>query len=297
MNIYHNSFYAMGTRFNIVLPNCNEEVCVRLFNLMQAECKRIEWMLSYFDSASDVFKINESASKSFVPLDDELSNIIKICLEYARITSGAFDITIRPVIEYLGSNSSVTDEEVMKSYLNQIELNNEEKSIHFKSNKVKIDFGGFGKGYALEKIKPLLNRSSIGNAFISFGESSIMVKGKRPDGNDWQVGIKDILDKENSLHTFSFSDSSISTSSNYYVDDAGQLCKKINVISPFTKKPVEDVSVVSVKSDSPLQAEILSTAFLVMDDEQIFETIKKLNNVEAVKIFYNENKPLVKYYK
>lgn len=297
MNIYHNSFYAMGTRFNIVLPNCNEEVCVRLFNLMQAECKRIELMLSYFDSASDVFKINESASKSFMQLDDELFNIIKTCLEYARITSGAFDITLRPIIEYLESNSSVADEEVMKSYLDQIELDNEEKSIHFKSSKVKIDFGGFGKGYALEKIKPLLDRSSIGNAFISFGESSIMVKGKRPDGNDWQVGIKDILDKENSLHTFSFSDSSISTSSNYYVDDAGQLCKKINVISPFTKKPVEEVSVISVKSDSPLQAEILSTAFLVMDDEQIFETIKKLNNVEAVKIFYNENKPLIKYYK
>jgi len=93
------------------------------------------------------------------------------------------------------------------------------------------------------------------------------------------------------------SNSSMSSSSNYYADDNGQLCKKINVINPFTKKPVEDFALASVKSDSPLQAEILSTAFLVMDDEKIKETLKQINNVEAVKIRYIENEPRINIYK
>lgn len=297
MNIYHNSFYSMGTRFNAVFPNGDEDICVRIFNLMKSECERIEFMLSYFNPASDVAKINESAGKSFVVLNDELFDVISTCFKYYKLTSGAFDITLRPVIENLKNDSSAKNEETVISGMDQIELDEEKKSVHFKNDKVKIDFGGFGKGYALEKIQLILEKSSVENVFISFGESSILVKGKRPDGNDWEVGIKDFYDKEKSLHTFSLSNSSISTSSNYYVDDNGQLCNKVNVINPFTKKPVEDLAVASVKSDSPLQAEILSTAFVVMDEEKIKETLKQINNVEAVKIKYNENKPHINIYK
>jgi len=264
---------------------------------MKSECERIEFMLSYFNPASDVAKINESACKTFVVMDEELFNIVKTCLEYSEMTSGAYDITLRPVIEHLKNNSSNANEEIMCSYMDQVELDEEKKSIHFQNDKVKIDFGGFGKGYALEKIKSILEKSSLENVFISFGESSIFAKGKRPDGNEWLVGIKDLYNSENSLHAFSLQNSSISTSSNFYVDDNGQLCNKINVINPFTKKTVEDLAIASVKSDSPLQAEILSTAFLVMDDEKIKEVLKNNNNVEAVKIKFIEKEPLINIYK
>jgi FAD:protein FMN transferase len=296
MNVFHNSFYSMGTRFNVVFPGGSEEVCSRLFMLVKAECERIENMLSYFDPMSDVSKINEGAAKFLIGLSDELFSIIETCVKYSVVTFGAFDITLRPVIECLENDPSEQSEETVASDMDQIELDRENKTIHFKNEKVKIDFGGFGKGYALEKIKSLFDDSPIENAFISFGESSITVKGKRPDGNDWQVGIKDFLNGEKSLHTFSLSDSSISTSSNYYVNDASQLQSKINVINPFTKKPVEDLAVASVKSDSPLEAEILSTAFLIMNEEQIFETMKKLNNVVAVKIIYIDNQQNIKIF-
>jgi FAD:protein FMN transferase len=297
MNVFHNSFYSMGTRFNAVFPNCDEDICARIFNLMKSECERIEFMLSYFNPASDVAKINESAGKSFVALNNELFDIISTCIKYSDLTSGAFDIALRPVIENLKNDSSAESEETVIFGMNQIELDEEKKTIRFKNEKVKIDFGGFGKGYALEKIKILLDNSPVENAFISFGESSILVKGKRPDGNDWEVGVKDFYNSESSLHTFILSNSSISSSSNYYVDDNGQLCNKINVMNPFTKKPVEDLAVASVKSDSPLQAEILSTAFLVLDDEKINEVLKQIKKVEAVKIIYVENEPQIKIYK
>lgn len=287
----------MGTRFNIVFPNTDEDICARWFNLIKSECERIEFILSYFNPASDVAKINENAGKTFVVMNDELFSIIKTCLEYSEMTFGAFDITLRPVIEHLKNDLSSISEENIISDMAQIELDEEKKTIHFKNDKMKIDFGGFGKGYALEKINSILENSSIKNVFISFGESSILAKGKRPDGDEWLVGIKDLYNSENSLHTFSLSNSSISTSSNYYVDDNGQLCNKINVINPFTKKPVEDLAIASVKSDSPLQAEILSTAFLVMDDEKIKETLKQISNVEAVKIKFIEKEPLINIYK
>jgi FAD:protein FMN transferase len=297
MKIYHNSFYMMGTRFNAVLLFSIEDVCAQLFSMMKNECHRIDIMLSYFNSQSKVCLINNQASKTPIKLDDELFKILETCCEYSKLTNGAFDITLRPVIEKLESNLDEKDSNILHSFMSEIKLDKDEETIEFTNEKVKIDFGGFGKGYALEKIKQILNESPVENALVSFGESSILAKGQHPAGMEWSIGIKDIYDDQNSLFNFHLqSGFSLSSSSNYYTDDAGQIRKKINVINPSTGKPIEDVAIVSVKSDSPMKAEILSTAFLVMEDKYIFETINKIGNVEAVKVIYDRKRPLVKTY-
>ena len=285
----------MGSRFNAVFPFYNQDICEHIFHLIQIEVLRIESKLSYFNPASEVYKINMTACKSFVKLDNELLSILETCMDYSEKTFGAYDITLRPIIEYIEAFGG-TSAPAGRSYLNQIELDSVNKSIRFGCDKVKIDFGGFGKGYALEKIKSLLDNSPIENAFISFGESSIYAKGMHPCGDYWQVGIKNFYNAEDSLYTFKLSDNSISTSGNYYVDDSGQLCSKVNVINPLTGRAVDELSAVSIKSNSPLEAEILSTAFLVMEDEQNYKIMDRFKNIEAVKILYNENKPIKKYF-
>lgn len=296
MELYHNSFLAMGSRFNAVFLSCDQEVCEKLFRLIQNEVFRIEQKISYFNPESEVFKINRTADKTDVNLDEELFGIIETCIEYSKLTFGAYDITLRPIIENLNKNGGfvLTNEDVNKSHLHEIVLNEKNKSIFFKSEKVKIDFGGFGKGYALEKIKHLLDNSPIQNVFISFGESSILAKGQHPSGKKWQVGIKDLGNYKESVHVFELSDESISSSSNYYLDDSGQICRKINVIDPTTFKPADQLAIACVKSYSPLQAEILSTAFLVMNDNQIYETLKSIKGLEANKIYFFNDKSINK---
>ena len=291
MIVYHNSFYAMGSRFNAVFPFYNHEVCEHIFNSIQNEVLRIESRLSYFNPYSDISKINNTACKSSVHLDDEIFEVLETCIIYSEITSGAFDITLRPIIDSIKENGN-TDLPAGKSYMNQIELDKINKSVRFGSEKVKIDFGGFGKGYALEKVKLILENSPVENAFISFGESSIFAKGKHPGGDCWQVGIKNLFNANDSVHIFYLSEGSVSTSGNYYVDDNGQLSSKVNVINPATGKAADELSVMSIKSGSPLLAEILSTAFLVMDEAQINTTMDRFTNIEAVKIYYNQGNPV-----
>lgn len=289
----------MGSRFNIVLPLDKKENGKEIFHSVQKEVLRIDKKLSYFNEESTVYKINQNACKTCMELDNEMIDIIQICIDYSKLTYGAYDITLRPVIEKTvkSGNHVGADDNEGKSYLDKIVFNKNKKTIFFESNKVKIDLGGFGKGYALEKIKPLLDSAPIENAFVSFGESSILVKGKHPGGKNWQVGIKDLTNKKEPLHTFHLFNNSISSSSNYYVNDSGQLCRKINVISPFTYKPVEEKKVTSVQSVSPLQAEILSTAFLVMNENLINRTLKKVNKVEAVVVSYHGNKSCKKTFR
>ncbi len=287
--VYHNSFYAMGTRFNALFPSSDEEVCERIISLIEKEVIRIENKLSYFNSTSEISLINRNACKAPIKIDDELYLIIESCLNFSELTYGAFDITLRPIMEAYIEDKNLFDirKDKHASSICNIILDENEKTIFLKDDKTKIDFGGFGKGYALEKVKLILNNSPIQSAFISFGESSILTKGNRADGKEWQVGIKDFKNADESVHTFNCKDGSVSSSSNFYWDDSGQLCKKINVINPFSLSPANEFSIASVISDSPILAEILSTAILIMNDEQINESLKNFQNVEAVKICYN----------
>ena len=300
MKVYHNSFYAMGSRLNTVFPFYDEEICEKLFCSIYTEVNRIEKKLSYFNPMSEIDQINKTAYKNPYECDEELFNIIETSMNYSEITSGAFDITLRPVIERLVNNKESENESgIFRSCMDKILLDKENHTISLESEKVKIDLGGFGKGYALEIIKPILLESPVENAFISFGESSILVKGKNPGGKNWEIGIKDLYKPEKSVCTFSLFNNSVSSSSNYYVDDSGSVQKKVNVINPYIGMPVDDLGVVSVKSDSPLEAEILSTAFLILDGEQIKSTIKRLDNnknIEVKKMKYIDNRPVVEYY-
>jgi FAD:protein FMN transferase len=296
--VFHKSFFSMGTRFNAVLPAEDEEMCERLFKSIEREVIRVEKMLSYFDSSSDVAIINRDAHACPVKIDEELFSLLKSCLNYNDLTLGAFDITLRPVIERhkRGEQGDAVINEAKKTLAEKIEMNVENRTVHFKDKETRIDFGGAGKGYALEKIKVMLNNSPMESAFISFGESSIWAKGNHPNGKDWGVGIKDFLNPDESIHTFFLSDCSLSSSSNYYWDESGQLCNKVNVINPFTQSVANEMSIVSVKSGSPVEAEVLSTALLVLNDDQIDVVLDKFTGIEVIKICYEEGNPIKKVF-
>ncbi|NIR92512.1 MAG: FAD:protein FMN transferase, partial [Gammaproteobacteria bacterium] len=78
-----------------------------------------------------------------------------------------------------------------------------------------------------------------------------------------KVGLNNYLNPGNSLHTFMIRDGSMSTSSNFYVDDNGELQNHRHVINPASGFPVEECVSVSVTAESAVVAEILSTALLV----------------------------------
>jgi thiamine biosynthesis lipoprotein ApbE len=55
-----------------------------------------------------------------------------------------------------------------------IDIDEYNNSIHFLHPSVSLDFGGFGKGLALDKASIILDDFGVQNAFISFGGSSIL---------------------------------------------------------------------------------------------------------------------------
>ena len=300
--IYHNSFYAMGTRCHLVLPQIKQHLADQIFHVIKQEVHRVETCLSRFIPYSEITMINKKAKEEALTVSDEIYEILTTCQKYSLLTAGAFDITLRPLLQYWKENGLNTGSDSRRmDLLNQLgmkylTLNDKESSILLLNDVVELDLGGFGKGYALAMADKLLQDFSVTHAFISFGESSILTLGSHPAGDHWKIGINDYKNPGQSVYEFSLNKGSVSTSSNFFVDDNGELHNHRHVINPYTGYPVEDIVTVSVCADSPVTAEILSTACLVLSHEAIEKIKPDFPFCDIVKVKYTTGSPEIHLY-
>lgn len=296
---YHNSFFAMNTRFHAVFPNLDYNYADQVFHALKMEVNRIEQKISRFIPESDLSIINKTAFKHPVSLDEELFEILSSCKEYWKLTEGAFDVTLRPFITYWNEKPEPQrSTSQLSNIFNQVgmvhlHLNKSNRTISFDNKHIEIDLGGFGKGYALERVDSLLNTHNIKSAFISFGESSILTLGRHPAGDCWKVGLNNYLEPGSSIHEYPMQNSSMSTSANFYLDDNGTLCNHNHVIDPVKGVPVNDFISLAVFCNSSIIAEILSTALLVSSDSVIRNTMEKIEELNVVKIDYSSDEARV----
>src|SRR5262245_51651001 len=176
-----------------------------------AEAKRIEAFLSTWREDSELSRVNRGEITTPSP---ELHALLEEAMRISRETEGAFD----PLYRSQSAGHPVYDE------------------------------GGFGKGYALDRMLTLLD----GDAVINFG-GQIVVRGAR------EVAIAHPLYRDKPLVTLTLRDASLSTSSN---------SERLHIIDPATGKPVPARGSVSVIDPSAFRADALSTALYVMGPER-----------------------------
>lgn len=280
MNIFHNTFFAMGTRFDVVIPGEEIALCDNVYSQIQQKTLGLEAKLSYYDPQSTVSRINREAEKKPLRIDEQTFRTISIALSYHGLTCGAFDIckaALKHGVEVEVNSSVNTQNNALGIVLNQ-----DEQTIFFRWPGLKIDLGGIGKGLAMESAKNILAQAGIQNALLSFGESSVLAIGKHPKGDCWKVGIPNATNPHEFLHQFQLRDEALSTSGNQHRNDDGSVSEINHIIDPQTNLLVKKNKLVSVRSASPLEAEVLSTALFVVGEEGAAEIANNFKQMQYV---------------
>ena len=282
MLFYHNSCYAMGTRLNVVMvePLLDGDF---IFDQIVREVDRLETKLSRFRANSDVCLINENAAVQPVQVDDEMGKILSLCRDYYVRTHGTFDITLPSKFLARGTDTvPIRQKDVFSPscWDDAIRFDLENLSVAFTNPFVQIDLGGFGKGYAIQKIAAIFKNSGIRNALVSFGESSVLAMGHHPYGDCWKIGLESDQQFDRPGHVFELTDQSISTSG---FQKRADHSIGFHIISPLTQRPVKATSLIAVQSTDPLEAETLSTAlFATLDADTSF--LDNFNDCHIVRI-------------
>ena len=138
----------------------------------------------------------------------------------------------------------------------------------------KLDFGGFAKGYFLKKCEEMLRSKGITCAFVDFGSSSILGIGKHPYGDSWKVGVVDPYTRLQ-VREISLNDSSMSTSGNAPTYSG-------HIRDPRTGAVCQGKKLVTVISENPLDAEVLSTVLMIAGDDEREQILNNFPSSTAI---------------
>ena len=131
---------------------------------------------------------------------------------------------------------------------------------------VALDFGGFGKGFALDRACDALRSAGVLSALLSAGESSIAVVGEHPLGGGWPFAIPHPLQPEQILVELELTDEALSISST--VGAGAHAPDRAAMIRPTDGVIVTGRRSAVAVDRSGARAEVMSTALLVADDDQ-----------------------------
>jgi len=263
----------MGTTAEIWLYAANGDRASELFEAAFAEIERIEAALSTYRPTSEISRINREAGSGPVTTDPEVFGLVRQAMIYSEQTSGAFDITVGPLVKawgfFRGSGRYPSVKELAaardRTGWKLVMLNAEERSIRFRTPGVELDPGGIGKGWALDSAARLLRRLGIQTALLGLGQSSYLALGAPPGTPGWAIHIPDPESEGTALSTVFLRDRSLSTSGStdrYFERDG---LRYGHILDPRTGMPAaNDVAQVTVTAATATECDALSTALFVL---------------------------------
>jgi FAD:protein FMN transferase len=284
--VFHRTIKAMNTRMDIVICEVCQSTADQVFRVIAAEARRIEYLLSKYNEEGICYRLVRQAWQEEVEFPEELWIIYEQCRRFWTLTHGLFDITA-------GSFASLIENAHQKGKTGYdfISTNPCNHSIKINLDGLEFDFGAIGKGYALESFKKILTENQIESAFISFGESSIMGVGHHPSGDCWKVAIEDPYHFGGPLYTFNIRGHSLSTSGNSIKNKEIQ---HHHIINPINNEYLTDLRTVSIQSSSAIEAEVLSTALFIADNENREKILSSFSVTDAIEINYATDSQMIK---
>ena len=263
----------MATRFEARLVGDDEEHLTAVAEAALDEVTRIERLLSRFDPASEVSRIKREAASRPVRVDRELFAILRECREWYDRTDGYFDVC-------------ATGEAGSPCFGEAIRLDEESNSVTFLDPATRLDFGGYGKGYALDVAGRVLDEFGVGSALLHGGTSSILARGEPEDGPAWRVEIRDPfgIAPGGSVSTFHLNDGAVSTSGVFDPDSS-----RSKILDPIASRRLDKQAACSVVAPKAREAEVYSTALLAMGKRRASDFLGRMRqDLSLDRVFWIE---------
>ncbi|MBN2637122.1 MAG: FAD:protein FMN transferase [Prolixibacteraceae bacterium] len=293
--IFTDSFFALGTHCDVVITDVDKVNAKQIFQTIKSETEILEFLMSPVISDSPLSELNRTEQKKWIKVNDNtLWEVLTICYDYWQISNGAFDITVTPLVKlWKGRTSGLVTKQAIEQTkkscgFDKVEFDFDQHKIQFLADGVEFDLGAIAKGIALDALKPLIEKQGMRNGIISFGESSVLAVGNHPNGDKWPVGIWNPYNPNDFIHVFAAQNSTVITSKTITNTDDGKPIKKNHIISPATGYPVQLNKTISVLSESAVMGEFLTTAFLILPENDRNLIADKIRHVELLEVEYNE---------
>ena len=300
----------MGSSFNIIFYHTDSAEAVVIAKQCFLIVDSINNIFSDYSTESEVGKLALQTNQPVIKVSDELFSMIVRSKDAWKRSGKTFDITIGALTQLwrtakkenrFPSEAEIKAAKDLIGFKNII-INERSKTISFKKQGIRLDFGGIVPGYAAQRVIDFLKTKNINIALVD--ASGDIVMGDAPPGKDgWTIGVnlpeneKEIWDKKLELKNFA-----VSTSGDVYRYLIHNGIKYSHIIDPKTGYGLTSHRNVTVITKYGADADWLATACSILPIKKAMALAKKehagilIATLKDEKITIYKSKGLDKYF-
>jgi FAD:protein FMN transferase len=226
------------------------------------EVDRLELLLSRFVGHSDIARLNAAQTGEWVVVSVETLECLHAAAEFHALTAGAFDIAFRTPAELRAAGGP------------PLAVDDAGRRVALRYAGVVLDLGALGKGYAVDRMVAVLREWRISAALVDSGQSTVYALGRPADDTPWSVGLRLPDTPDEVWERVELCDAALGGS--------GQVLHGPHIVDPRQSRPVPTDRAAWAIAPTAAAADALSTAFMVLEPEQIEQVCAAQRGVSAI---------------
>ncbi len=264
---------AMATTFEIALPFGTPHA-VSAAEAALDVIDSVEDQLTVFRDSSEVAELNARAMIEPVPVSESLFQLLETSAALSLETNGAFDPATGAMTKAWGfyrrdgqvPSPAERTAAMHASGMRHVVLNPATRTVKFRRPGLELNFGGIGKGHALDLAAEVLRKDwGIRSALLHGGGSSVYALGHPPGQPDgWKIELVHPTKEGRTLGSVRLKNEGLGTSAatfQYFVYKGKKLG---HVLDPRVGWPAEGTASATVIAPTAAAADAYSTAAFVL---------------------------------
>lgn len=288
------SGHTMGTWYSVKVVDLSDTVAPEtIAQVIEAELNNVNDKMSTYKPDSELSRFNQAPAVQPFTVSADTFEVLNKSLEIWRLSQGAFDITIGPLVNLWGFGPDGRPEKVpskadMKAAWGRV--GSDRLALHMddlqvvKATNLYLDLSAIAKGYAVDRVAEALERNGIRRYLVEVG-GEIRAGNSKAQGLSWQVAVEEPVTNLRQIHkVIKLNNASMATSGDYrnYFEIDGR--RYSHTIDPRHGKPIDHNLVsASVILPSCAEADAWATAMMVLGPQQGMD-VAEANNLPVYMI-------------
>ena len=296
---------TMGTTYEISVAGDDLDESLR--RAVESETSnrlaRVDLWMSNWNPESEIARFNAFRSTSDFPVSPETAEIVAFSLELDRLTGGAFDITVGPLVALWGFGNHAriddppSDEEIaeLRRHMGGDKLRvrrdpeTGEAFLRKRDPRVEIDLSAIAKGFGVDQVAEGLQSLGRKDFLVEIG-GEIRAAGERPGGGAWRIAIEKPQDEGRGIQeVIELGNQAMATSGDYRIFYFEEGKRISHTIDPRTGRPIKGgpASATTI-TKTAARADAWATALMVLGEEEGL-TLAEKSGIAALLLIRDEN--------
>lgn len=268
---------SLGTSYTVKIARFDGQAPADRFPARIAELlDELDHKLSTYKPDSELNRLSRQPLGEPLAASDDLYRVLEISRRVHQLSAGAFDPTVRPLVDLWGFGPVPTGDRVPADAeiaalrdrigFDKIELQAPNRVI--RRGEVTLDLSAVAKGFIVDRVAAELLAMGATDFMVEIG-GEVWVNGCRADGAPWRIAVEVPRVEGGVERVLEVADIGLATSGDYrnYFERDG--VRYSHTIDPRTGKPIRHrLASATVLAASTAEADAIATALMVMGPEE-----------------------------